>query len=287
MDPGQSHPSTQLYLNQSKALIALSDGDIPQARDLFLLNTSIYVDHPHLLQDQPVNYLATLHNLLNLDAATQNREQFQANFDLLLNDYDRYFKDQARGRKAEQTFLIYWHIVTTYCVRFRETEIGMGRIGEFRASLDRMNPEFNPNDHLALLNTFFNFAILGLHAGDLTESNRFLNLVLNDPRLQHDLDIYQSARLFQMVLFYEKGEYDFVLDLLERYRRRRKKTTSPPLLAEKLIGLLERLSQARSDAKKLHFFEAFEQDLDTMGASNQVIPFLQNFNLRGWATSHL
>jgi len=287
-DPDTFPIPTRLYFNQIQALLRLSQGEIPAARDFFQYSVDLYLSNPHLLKGRPLNYLSLLHNLLSIDGATRNEAGFRANFDHLVTQYRQFFQQPGQAGNPKRSFLIYWHIVSYCSLCFHEYQRGVNMILDFKKALRPIRTEFNSSEHLALLNTFFNFSLLCFESGDLSQSNIWLNRVLNDRQFKKRKPSYRDLILFQCVLFFEKADWEFVSHRLQYLQRKFPELkTDPGTLSATLFQSLETLLSPADPDKTKAFLQTLIDLASQHNNPQHKSLSLHNFNLVKWAQKRL
>ena len=159
----------------------------------------------------------------------------------------------------------------------------LSMLEEFNLSLENLPRNLSPNDHLVLLNTYFNFSILSFSVKDLTQSNRYLNRILNDKRLKTEQELYLNALLFQLILFLEKREKEFVdhrLEYLSRQNASPQGSRSP--LAKVVIQFVSSLNRTGEQTKKLHLYGEFLEAIQELKTTSTSPVMIQNFDLEPW-----
>lgn len=94
-----------------------------------------------------------------------------------------------------------------YCVNTGAFEAGTRLIAEIEQLLRKHGAQLNPARHI---NFHYNITIFHFVNGNFAESLRWLNALLTRPKTDLRQNIQDFARIFQVVLHYERGNYDLV-----------------------------------------------------------------------------
>lgn len=181
---------------------------------------------------------------------------------------------------------------------FRETYLGELRIyekrGDYRDALSivgeliqqledpmsRLNKEYE----LHFLNSI---ASIYFGAGMYKESLQWLNRVLNDNEPNLRQDIYSYARLFNLVVHYELGNYDlleYIIKSTFRYLSKRHRDHQTEVT---ILNNMKKLARNAREGSEHQIFLEFKMELDQClnTESDQII--LDYFNYPVWIQSKL
>lgn len=111
------------------------------------------------------------------------------------------------------------------------------------------------------LSFFYNFAVYFFITGDWSESNRWVNHILNQREGSERQDIRDFARVFQLFLQYELGNFDlneYLVRSAYRYMTRNKRYHD---FERAIIELIKSSGQAKDSGESRQAIEAFQGDL--------------------------
>src|SRR5690606_11634877 len=133
----------------------------------------------------------------------------------------------------------------------------------------------------------FSIASVYFGAGKYKDALSWLNRVLNDNEPNLRQDIYSYARLFNLVVHYELGNYDlleYTIKSTFRYLSKRQRDHEMEVM---IINYMKRLSRIAGKPEEIDVYLEFKNDLDEFlhHSTGQII--LQFFNYSVWIDSKL
>jgi tetratricopeptide (TPR) repeat protein len=181
---------------------------------------------------------------------------------------------------------------------FRETYLGELKIyerrGDFQSALkivddivvflDESNARINKEYELHFMN---GIASVYFGAGMYKEALQWLNRVLNDNETNLRQDVYSYARLFNLVVHYELGNYDLLEYIIKSTFRYLSKRHRDHQLEVTILAHMKRLARQDSESETIEIFKQFRQELNEClkKESNQII--LSHFNYPVWIESKI
>jgi hypothetical protein len=142
--------------------------------------------------------------------------------------------------------------------------------------------EMVSKEQTLLFNYYKAYSYFGV--GDYKKALNYLNVVLNDSEQKLRQDIYSYARLFNLILHYELGNYDFLEYLLKstnRYFSKKEFSVSSEIIFIKHIG---KLSKAVSNNERLLIFELMKDELEIVLSDRNERVILEYFDILAWIT---
>lgn len=123
--------------------------------------------------------------------------------------------------------------------------------------------------------------------GNYNKALQWLNKVLNDNENTLRQDVYSYARLFNLVVHYELGNYDlleYITKSTQRYLSKRQRDFG---LEKLVIEYIRKLIRTTSESERRKHFQTFldEARQRTLEPEDRVV--LKFFDFVGWAESHL
>lgn len=143
--------------------------------------------------------------------------------------------------------------------------------------------EMVSKEQTLLFNYYKAYSYFGV--GDYKKALFYLNIVLNDTEQKLRQDIYSYSRLFNLILHYELGNYDFLEYLLKstnRYFSKKDISVKSESIFIKHIG---RLAKAMNNSERLLIFEVMKDELDLVLTDHNERVVLEYFNILAWITS--
>ncbi len=253
-------------------------GDVKKAFGYDQQLVKLALTNPEVLLKQPRrcivifrNHVLTAHAMGKMDEVGQSLDWLKT-----IKTGSSLMDDLARinGYSLE----VYLHIVD------KEFEVGYSKIAEVNAEM-RRNTALTKE--LELLN-HFGFAKLCFAEGKLTESGKWLQLILTDDAHKDAReDIRTFAKIINLIIHYEKGNQELVessLKSLYRYLRKKKRLFA----FEKLvINFIKKLNRAISEEKFLKLLKAGKKELEEIIKDPYEREALEYFNIMAWIDSKL
>lgn len=123
--------------------------------------------------------------------------------------------------------------------------------------------------------------------GEFKTSLSFINEILNDNEKFVRQDIFSFARIFNLVLHFELGNYDFTeyaVKSVNRYLTKRERDYEAETL---LISYIRKLSKNSTPNKQLVIFQNLKDELLILFNDRHEQAILEYFNLNAWIQSKL
>ncbi|HLU88013.1 MAG TPA: hypothetical protein VKZ44_09685 [Taishania sp.] len=123
--------------------------------------------------------------------------------------------------------------------------------------------------------------------GELKKSLALINNVLNDNEQMIRKDIYGFARIFNLILHYELGNYDFtdyVIKSINRYLSKQDRASATEHL---LIKGIRKLSKNIKEEEVLTVLQEMTKEFQAMKTDRREGVILEYFNLEAWLQSKL
>ncbi|MFK8038189.1 MAG: hypothetical protein AB8B74_07875 [Crocinitomicaceae bacterium] len=123
--------------------------------------------------------------------------------------------------------------------------------------------------------------------GDFKASLKIVNKMLNDNEKRLRQDIYSFSRIFNLVIHYELGNFDFVEYEVKSTSRFLGKKEKDYFIEKVFIKYIKKLSKEEANFGKREIFENFYAEIDKllMLPNEQVI--LEYFNIKAWVYSKI
>lgn len=123
--------------------------------------------------------------------------------------------------------------------------------------------------------------------GEFKKSLNFINEILNDNEKFVRQDIFSFARIFNLVLHFELGNYDFTeyaVKSVNRYLTKRERDYEAETV---LISYIRKLSKSTTINKQLLVFQDLKSELLVVFNDRHEQAILEYFNLNAWIDSKL
>lgn len=238
--------------------------------------------NPLIRQDLPKRYMRALSSMMALHIDLGNLDEAEA----LIATLRDFTKKDAFDTEDIASMI------------FRETYLGEMKIYEKRGDyqsalkivddivvgLDESNARINKEYELHFMN---GIAAVYFGAGMYKEALQWLNRVLNDNETNLRQDIYSYARLFNLVVHYELGNYDLLEYIIKSTFRYLSKRQRDHQLEVTILNHMRRLARQDSESDAVEVFKEFKVQLMEclQKESNQTI--LSHFNYPVWIESKI
>ena len=166
------------------------------------------------------------------------------------------------------------------------------RQGEYTKALDLIPPivqgleDFSNRLHKEHeLEFYFNLACIHFGAEQMNKSLFWLNKVLNDPEPTLRQDIFTNARLFNLVVHYELGNFDllqYIVRSTHRFLSKRHPTSGVENL---VIESIKKLARAQKETVKRDLHKDLYEGLVTLMEDPNESVVLKYFDFLSWAES--
>lgn len=244
----------------------------------FKRTKEILDNKPKLKQDLAKRYVRTLHNIIlanisigNYDEATKLTHDLE-----VLNDV-----------KGFNTFDVKVKIFT--CIYTSRITISY-RKGDFQGTLkiveemidgldfynDRM-----PKEQVVLFSYHIAYVFFG--NGLYRDALKWVNKILNDNEQNLRQDIYAYARIFNIIIHYELGNYDLLEYLMKATTRQIKKSSKTELVELSILKFLKKIIRLSERGKKDAFKNYLVELNDVLEQDSQSV-ILEYFNIKAWVT---
>ncbi|MCO6481152.1 MAG: hypothetical protein J5I62_00015 [Flavobacteriales bacterium] len=236
--------------------------------------------HPQLRKDLPKRYVRTLYYLIQCE--------------IELGDHAHVEQDilKLRALPEEPGFGDIDIRVLVFCNSHLVELRLYDRTGEFTNGL-ALEPEVErgmaawgnrlPKEYE--LEFYFLLSTVNFGAGQMNRALYWLNKVLNDPEPMLRQDIFTYARLFNLVVHYELGNYDlleYIVRSTQRYLSKRQRAYG---VEAALIEHIRKLARNGTPAARHALFVSLRRHLDALMQDPNESTVLKYFNICAWVDS--
>lgn len=261
---------------------AMANRDTDKSYKHFLRVKEILDDNPPIKKDLPRRYVRTLNqillNLISLGREKESHEMIAAM--RKLND------DQAFCSTDIQVLI------------FRSTYQGELKLYQSRGEFDKALPmidevlkgfELYDNKVSKEQQIIFNYSIAYTYFGAEQYSKALFwnNKVLNDNEPNLRQDIYSYARLFNLVIHYELGNFDlmeYIQKSTVRYLNKRQRDYDIELL---VLSYMKKIARAHFEKDTRPLFQEFEKELRNNINPDTDRVLFEYFDYFAWAKSKI
>ena len=265
-----------------KGLCAATNRNYADSFQFFNRTREILDNNPHIKSDTGARYAMTLFHLLRCHI--DNKEFEQANS--LITD--------IRALQSKKGFKSVDISVRIFANSYNQELVLLHAKGEFQKSVDLI-PEIEKQQEIykgkvskemELLLTY-NKAYSCFGIGDYKRALLYLNEVLNDNEQNLRQDIYSFARLFNLVIHYELGNYDFLEYVVQSTNRYLNKQERNYEIENACIKQIRKLSKTPVEVNRIEIFEKLNKDISTLLKDHNERVALEYFNIEAWVKSKI
>lgn len=261
---------------------AMANRDTDRSYKHFMRVKEILDDNQPIKKDLPRRYVRTLNQiLLNLIALRREKDAHE-----MIAAMRKLNEDNAFSSTDIQVLIFR----STYQA---ELKLYQSR-GEFDKALPKIDEvlkgfELYDNKVSKEQQIIFNYSIAYTYFGAEQYSKALFwnNKVLNDNEPNLRQDIYSYARLFNLVIHYELGNFDlmeYIQKSTVRYLNKRQRDYDIELL---VLGYLKKIARAHFEKDPRPLFEEFERELRNNINPNTDRVLLEYFDFFAWAKSKI
>lgn len=248
----------------------------------FLRVKQILDDNPAIRADLPKRYMRALHYIIN------------AEIELLEFDAAREHIDLMRELLSEPGFSgmsIEVHVFAASSLselrlldRSGEHERALELVAGVEEGMERLGSALHKEQQLEF---WWIIACAYFGAGQTNKALHWLNKVLNDTEPALRQDIFTYARLFNLVVHYELGNYDllaYITRSTQRYLGKRQRAHQVETL---IIDHIKRLAKADEGAPRRELFHRLHDQLKELLSDPNESLVLKYFDVLAWAEAHV
>jgi len=239
-------------------------------------------ENPKIRKDLPKRYVRTLSNLV-----------------LCFIDMKKY--DEAKNLLDEMKIIIEtkgFQSTDIKLMAFKSTSLAemkmYGRLGEFDKAIEQIQPIISELDgYSEKINKeqeilfYYNIAYIFFGSGEYNKALFWINKVLNDNESSLRQDIYSYARLFNLIIHYELGNFDlleYIIKSTSRYLNKRNRAYDVENL---IMNGVKKLSKAYDDDQRQKYYIQMKKDLKAVLKGDQQKIVLEYFDFNSWLDAHI
>lgn len=248
----------------------------------FLRVKEILDANPSIRKDLPNRYIRTLSNLLTIFV---DQGKIEGSMEMI--ETMRSFSKKAAFATEDIELMIF---KSTYLAELRIYEKqgnydkAMEIVDDIVEGLDNNAGKINKEQELLFLN---GIASVYFGAGLYKESLHWLNRILNDNEPNLRQDIYSYARLFNLVVHYELGNYDlleYVIKSTYRYLSKRQRDHELEVI---ILNHMKKLARVGGTEEEKVLMAEFKTDLNEHLKTHTEQIILDYFNFPVWIESKI
>jgi hypothetical protein len=265
-----------------KGLCAATNRDYEVSFQFFNRTREILDDNPHIKIDSAQRYVLTLSHLLRCNIDSKEFKKAQQ----LIED--------MRGLESKKGFNSIDIIVRLFTNSYNQEMALFHAMGEFQKSADLIpqveklqeyyGDKVNKEQEILLTyhKAYSNFGI-----GDFKKALSYINLVLNDNESNLRQDLYTFSRLFNLVLHYELGNFEFLEYIIKSTNRYLSRHERDYQVENVCIKHIRKLAKTTTVSEKMEVMENMQQDVNELMKDHHERVLLEYFNITAWIESKL
>ncbi len=230
--------------------------------------------NPLLMKED--NYIASLYNLLLVQIELRQ-------YDDALNTIKK-LRDFKSNSTAMQTriFVTSYDTEINLYLRTGEFEKGIPLIKEIEEGLKKFGEKLNKESEVLFS---FNIAYLYFGLGEYNSSLTWINKIINDKELTVREDIQCFARILNLLVHYELGNYDlieYIMKSTRRYLSNKNKLNKFELIT---LNYIRKLINADIDDDKMFIYNEWKKELNAISDDILEIKAFEYFDFLSWLES--
>lgn len=239
-------------------------------------------NNPMVKADLPKRYIRTLHYMINGQMELGDMKSARANIKVL-----RELLGQPGfiGRNIEtQIFMASYLSELRLLDRTGEHQKALAMVDEVLEGMEDKGLGLQKEHELEF---FMAIACVYFGADQMNKALFWLNKVLNDNEPTLRQDIFTYARLFNLVVHYELGNYDLLEYIVRSTQRFLSKHHRAYQVESTLVDHIKRLARATDPELKVELFKELRKELtDHFKDPNESL-VLKYFDVVSWVDSHI
>lgn len=214
----------------------------------------LHENHPEIAKEKMHQYVSAISNF---SLAQLELRQYDECYQTLLKLKSVATRSAAIRLKIDSIYYPRLLAVFLYSGNFEKIN---DHIAEVKHFLDKHKGQFNMSKEI---NFYWNAAYCYFGIANYKEALRWLNKLLNDPTLETVRpDMNCSARIFNLIIHYEIGNYDLVDSLVRNTERYLNKRNSFYEIEKTVVDFIEKVISTATEKEKLAVFSAFRKTLE-------------------------
>lgn len=224
---------------------SLMTGDNAQALAHYREAVRIWRDHSAVIEERPQQYRRYLTNYLTCLVATRNDSEFAETLASIKSLPVPVSDTQLSGARE------LWNLELFYYLNSGQLDRGAPVIAEIQKHLQTHGDSLQP---LALIPLCYNCSVFYFLKGDYGKALEFLNMIINETRVELKQDIQEFTRIFSLIAHYELDNLDILENMIRSTQRFLKQNNSSSTLEHTVIRAMRALlSSADRPAMQLVF----------------------------------
>lgn len=239
-------------------------------------------ENPDVRADLPKRYIRTLNYIINAEIELMELESAREHIKLMRSLHD---EPGFSGMNIEvQVFAASYLCELRLLDRAGEHAKAVALSAEVITGIENLGDRLHKENQLE-----FEWCIACAYFGEgqMNKALFWLNKVLNDTEPTLRQDIFTYARLFNLVVHYELGNYDLLAYIVRSTQRFLDKRHRAHQVETLLMEQIKKLARATSDSTKRDLFKGLNEKLKVLLKDPNESLVLKYFDVQSWAESHV
>jgi len=239
-------------------------------------------DNPLVRADLPKRYIRTLHYIINAQIELNDLKSAKANI-----KYMRELPGEQgfNGQNIEaQIFVASFLGELRSLDRAGDHEKAIALTTEVIAGMEQLGDRLHKEHELEF---YYTLACVNFGAGEMNKALFWLNKVLNDNEPTLRQDIFTYARLFNLVVHYELGNYDLLEYIVRSTQRFLSKRHRAEGMETVLMENIKKLARTSDPAAKKELFRGMLEKFNQLLTDPNESLVLKYFDVISWVTSRI
>lgn len=260
----------------------LAHGDYKTALEKFTKVKTILDTNPNLKKDLAKRYTRTVSNMISCLIDKGDFKQAEE----MIQDLKNIAEEPGFG-STDIMLTIFKNCSIAelqICHRKGDFSGSLVKLENILAGLEEYEGKLHKEQEIGF---FFHIAYTYFGVGQYSKALSWINKVLNDNETTLRQDVYSYARIFNLVIHYELGNYDlleYITKSTQRYLSRRQRDFEMELL---IIDNLRKLIRTTNLADQRQLFVKFKAELDKSVTGPQDEIVLRYFDFGAWIESKI
>ena len=209
----------------------------------------------------------------------------QGRFEASMATLDKMHGLKTRSEKAGVTkFEQYYHLKLVHVTNAGLVPDGMAVLSSFGAELRKVKGKMRKSMEL---NLYYYAALFCMVAGDYKEALKWSNSFLNEPRTEVRTDLQCSARLQNLLIHLELGNYDLIEHNLKSTYRFIFKRERMHAVERLVLRSIKQLYGTDEEEARQAVYQNMRTEIDELKKNRFELPAIQKLSLDLWVESKL
>lgn len=239
-------------------------------------------DNPAIKSDLPKRYIRALHYIINGEIELNLFQSARVNIELMRSLTD---EPGFSGFNIEtQIFTASYLCELRLLDRSGEHAKALGLSDEVIAGMEKLGDRLHKENELEF---WFALACVNFGAGKMNKALFWLNKVLNDNEQTLRQDIFTFARVFNLVVHFELGNYDLLEYIVRSTHRFLSKRQRAHQVETLLIESIKKMARSTDPSTRREMFKSLYAELLELVKDPAESMVLKYFDVLSWAGSHV